>query len=77
MTNERTSRRVAKIAGRILGLNLSTEDKRIFALGGWGFTWAELRALAASALTQASNKKDWRLRRGGKKPRTTKGGVEG
>lgn len=71
--NERTSRRVARIAGKLLEIKLSAEDKAEFYIAN-GFTWADVRALAASCLTQTE---DWRLRRGGKKPRTTKGGHAG
>lgn len=98
MTTEQTSKRVAKIAGRMLAfepswINLIVIDKHNKV---HNFFWSELKAVAASCLTQTQNKskrmsnaksvraknartakpkEDWRLRRGGKKPRTTKGGV--
>lgn len=73
MTNEHTGNRAAAIAGKLLELKLSAEDKAEFAIL-MGFPWANVRTVCASCLTQTE---DWRLRRGGKKPTTTKGGVEG
>lgn len=58
--NEFTSAKVAKIAGRLLqGLTAFPVKGCTFYLGEW-FTVAELKALAASALTQTRD-------RGGKK----------
>ena len=67
-TNERTSARVAKIAGEILawkgraGMTVCLVDdathKDEFTL----IRWRDIRALAASALTQAPNK-GWITRR--------------
>lgn len=52
MKNERTSKRVASIAGRLLaGLCNRKVIPRYF-----GVSCAELKALAASALTQAPDK---------------------
>ncbi len=52
---ERTSARVARIAGRILELKLSADDKAAFEIAN-GFTWADVRALAASCLNQAPDR---------------------
>lgn len=68
MTTERTSPRVARIAGRILELKLSAEDKAEFAIL-MGFPWSNVRTVCASCLTQTE---DWTQRRGLK--RTKRGG---
>ncbi len=58
--NEKTSKRVAAIAGRVLAVQYPhTTEVRIYdiELGEIRtFKWAELRSLAASALTQADDK---------------------
>ena len=58
MRNERTSKRVAKIAGKVLAVRgMSKED--VYWGGGYftGLKWSDIRALAASCLTQAADKK--------------------
>lgn len=58
MRNERTSKRVATIAGKLLRV----KAKRGTAFYAWCDTelvevkWSDIRALAASALTQAADK---------------------
>lgn len=55
MANEKTGAKVASIAGRIqAGLKELPPDMQ-FWLGDW-FSVAEVRALAASALTQAPDR---------------------
>jgi hypothetical protein len=60
MRNERTSKRVAKIAGRILAIAARTTSKAYIWHGKCahptGLKWSDIQALAASALTQAANK---------------------
>jgi hypothetical protein len=61
MRNEKTSKRVAKIAGKVLALKgvaswyvtVCNEDRH----SAVGLTWRDIRALAASCLTQAADKK--------------------
>lgn len=59
--NERTSKRVAKIAGRILAMDVQRQTNVCVAdrvVGGLTFLpWSDIRALAASALTQAPERK--------------------
>ena len=65
MKNERTSKRVATIAGKVMALKgvanatvqLYTERTGRFSLTDIGIKWRDIRALAASALTQAADKK--------------------
>lgn len=51
--NERTSARVAKIAGKIVAHKGLDRD---YVFPEIGLKWSELRALAASCLTQAPDK---------------------
>lgn len=67
--NERTSARIAKIAGRILAVDPYSNEYRLqvrLSPGGareWAtFDWGDIRALAASCLTQTADKK-WITRR--------------
>lgn len=56
--NERTSARVAKIAGKILAAEHDNPTRTGRVNGKLvDFTWDDIRALAASALTQTANKK--------------------
>lgn len=57
--NERTSKRVAKIAAGILALKKPASECCVWTDGGkavW-IMWSDIRALAASCLTQAADKK--------------------
>lgn len=59
-SNEKTSKRVARIAARILSSQTSAREE-ITAWDAKGenlihFKWADIRALAASALTQVADK---------------------
>ena len=62
--NERTGAKVAKIAGTLLALDVLSGKECISVLwfdkGGYRkaalFKWSDIRALAASALTQAPNR---------------------
>lgn len=67
--NEKTSTRVAKIAAKVLALKfappgLNSFVQVVYARNGKvriydpDITWADIRALAASALTQAADKRD-------------------
>lgn len=59
MTNERTSKRVASIAARILQMDLDADLWIKGTNGRWHrllLTWSEVRLVAASALTQAADK---------------------
>lgn len=58
MKNERTSKRVSSIAGKVLK-RISGYDDRVLSL----ITVGDLKALAASALTQAPDKKPVRAKR--------------
>ena len=67
MRNERTSARVAKIAGRILALKDTAGERvhfrtNVLPLKYVSFPWSDIRALAASALTQT---RDRNPRKGG------------
>ena len=71
--NERTSARIAKIAGRILAAHRratvavyeSTDgDAKVVYI-----KWSDIRALAASALTQAEDRANHATLRAGKIPR--------
>lgn len=53
--NERTSARVSRIAGKILEMKLGLLDKAEFEITS-GLKWADIRALAASCLTQTPTK---------------------
>lgn len=54
--NERTSARVARIAGRVLAYCKDAKPSWVaFDYGNTAVTYGELRALAASALTQAED----------------------
>lgn len=62
--NEKTSKRVARIAGRILRVAaaqkpLAREDISVWSTFGWIHlcSFGDLKALAASALTQTADKK--------------------
>ena len=60
MKNERTSKRVAKIAAKILAFHWD-DCAVIFPLGvgkDKKFTFKDIRALAASCLTQTADKRD-------------------
>lgn len=67
MKNERTSKRVAKIAGRILAMNVAQRTDVSVAdrcVSGITFiNWSDIRALAASALTQTRDKPKAKRRR--------------
>ena len=58
--NEKTSPRVAKIAAKVLAVRTKTpaKDLGIVAHDGSGVVirWSDIRALAASCLTQAADK---------------------
>ena len=80
--NERTSQRVARIAGKILATNRSREVLCWHIDDGAEpvyLKWADIRALAASCLNQAPDKKNpaWTQRRNLAKPkRKAKGAKE-
>jgi hypothetical protein len=71
MKNEHTSARVAKIAAEILALSSTNREYLHFydSVTGNGITimWHDIRALAASALTQAPDKATKVVRRKAKK----------
>lgn len=50
--NEKTSARVARIAAKVMAAEVVTGT----AVPGTGVTWSDIRALAASALTQTADK---------------------
>lgn len=58
--NERTSKRVAKIAGRVLALRgrlqVLPSGRLCDYCFGPGIKWSDIRALAASCLTQTADK---------------------
>jgi hypothetical protein len=61
MKNERTSKRVARIAGKVMARRgIASKELMIFnddAYECLNITWSDVRALAASCLTQAADKK--------------------
>lgn len=61
MINEKTSKRVASIAGRILRDTTHRNSDLVCFTGPVKIYWRDVRALAASALTQAG---DARIRAG-------------
>lgn len=65
--NERTSARVAKIAGRIVALEVN-HLIIITAKNVKPPTWPEIQAVAASCLTQAADKTEIRFHHMGNEP---------
>lgn len=61
MKNEKTSKRVAKIAGKVLSLRGTKQFLPSGKISDYHFgplvSWSDIRALAASALTQTADKK--------------------
>jgi hypothetical protein len=53
--NEKTSARVAKIAAKVMAMPEKLGDDRVISQSFWN----DIRALAASALTQAADKVPW------------------
>lgn len=51
---ERTSARVARIAGKVMAIKIVRAGTTV---PGTTVTWSDIRALAASALTQTANRK--------------------
>jgi len=58
--NEKTSARVSKIAAKVLAIKCISKDFVLITKDGAGIVvrWSDVRALAASALTQAPDKRD-------------------
>ncbi len=54
--NERTSKRIAKIAAKVLAIKIVNAKTTV---PGTTVTWADIRALAASALTQAADREKY------------------
>lgn len=79
MPNEHTSKRVAKIAGRILAADVpvthawftawTSNNSKIGSYKPMRVTWDDIRALAASCLTQAEDHAERADLRAGKLPR--------
>ena len=71
MRNERTSARIAKIAGKLLALKAG-KQMSFYAWSDSGMLeipWADIRALAASALTQTEDHAERKVLRSGRLPR--------
>lgn len=60
MKTERTSPRVAKIAAKVMAMPTRTppKDLGIMSAGKLVVTWADIRAMAASCLTQSADRAD-------------------